>query len=170
MRQGVWLGAMLCMLSACMLSMMHFPAGSLLFFPLFFIGVPTVLIKGLVSVASRNPLYFRFPVLWMSGIVQFIAACLICSLATGAFLISHPGFLKELFHSAMNALIEAGGSLPPELSNKEDFPVPSPMQYVGAMFWSTSFFGSIFSMILALILPHISYFRKAASKMATQQQ
>ena len=47
----------------------------------------------------------------------------------------------------------------------KDLVIPTPMEFVSSMFWATGFFGSLLSLVLALILPHTGFFRRIVVKL-----
>lgn len=165
LRQATLLALPICLLSACVLGCTSFPGLNVLALPVM-IAVPLVLTHGMARVAALGPDYIKVASLWMSGIIQFIGASLICSLLTALFLTLHPGFLSNYFHTAFDIIAEAGGAFPKGIGDPDKIIIPTPMQYVGTMFWATSFLGSITSMICGALLPHISIFKRTAGRYA----
>lgn len=159
-----WLLALaLCLMSASLLWCLDYPLLSFVFI-ITMISVPVIVIRGIAKVASGRIAYLSTAAIWMSGIVQFIAAGLICSLLTDLYLTLHPSFLTTFFHKAITSLYEAQGTLPSQMPTLEHLDVPNPMQYVGSMFWATSFFGSVFSLFAGLLLPRISAFTRYSTR------
>lgn len=168
LQQALFLSLPLLVMNGCFLGCLDIPVLSMLFI-IALVAVPVVFFFCLAKVAASNSLYRRVAPLWMSGIVQFIAAGLICALFTAIFLVSNPGFLNSFFHRAIESVYAANGTLPADMPSMEHLDIPSPMEYVGSMFWATSFFGSITSLIFAAILPHITFFNNLTGRFASKR-
>lgn len=165
-RQGLVYGVVFTAMSACLLGCLSVPALSLLSV-LLGAGAFLYLPASLARVARRHPAYCSFPALWMSGIVQFICGALICSLLTSVFLLYvSPGFLGAYFHEMVRQVneLQAAATLNSQLSTlNSPLPLPSVMDFVSAMFWATSFSGSMLGLVLGAVLPRSPLFRRMAN-------
>lgn len=172
MEQAIPLGLLLTLMTGALLFCQQVPALSILLLvsPVF---VVWLLVRGLAKVASQHTVYCTFAPLWMSGIVQFICASLISALITGVFLSLSHGFLNDFFMNAFDTMQQGGkGSVQVmEGVSRTKFQslVPSVMQFVFAIFWTSTFFGSILSLICGLALPMSGWFRRLCNKMSEKR-
>lgn len=155
--QGPWMGLWLLAASAALFATPSWPDASVIAL-LLTAATPAVLLALLRRIRRREPAYSGFWAQWTAGIYIFIFGGLICALGNAAWLIAgDPGFLSD--YSALmlrNASALAQGD--PELQTQISLMtealqrqgLPSPMQYVMSMLWSTAFFGSILALAAAL--------------------
>lgn len=166
--QGLMLGVWLSGISACVLAGIRVPLLSFAVLPML-LGLPVIQTRFFASVVGINIGYARFSVLWMVGIIQFLGASLLCALLTAAYMIIvEPGFLNNYFSEALQIMRQSGmGNTPNADMLKEAIEmrmIPTPTQYVSMMFWLTSLFGSIMSMVMAGVLPRTSFFMNMVHK------
>lgn len=161
-RQGTRFGILFTCMSACLLYSPRIGALSLL---LVILGSLAMLYLpfALAKVARVNQAYSGFAALWMSGIVMYICGALICSLLTLIFLLFlEPGYLDGYVRNLIEQIMAQPNAPKPDL---KDLVIPTPMEFVSSMFWATGFFGSLLSLVLALILPHTGFFRRIVVKL-----
>lgn len=113
-----------------------------------------ILRKGYRESAGRS----TFSAIWLHGILIFLCGSLILALVIYVYL----RYVNPTFMSAMlNSLIDVYGDMDsPQASQltemlmtiKKQNLLPSPIQYAFTMIWTCGFFGSILSMVLALIV------------------
>jgi hypothetical protein len=166
--QGLLLGLWLTAISACTLAGIRVPVLNFAVMPML-IAMVFIQSHFFAYIVSVNTGYARFSVLWMAGIIQFLGASLLCSLLTAAYMIIvEPGFLNNYFSEALHLMEQSDMAGTPEYNTLKDaidmHIIPSATQYVSMMFWLTSLFGSIMSMILASILPRTKFFFALAQK------
>ncbi len=154
---GLWMGLYLFLMSACLLGSIHIQTLILLLFPLA-LGTPVVLYLLLNKVWRLEPGLRTLSAMWLTGIWTFIFGSLICAiLSAGWILIFDPGFVDEYVLQNIKAMEQSpvAGNYTAELaqlnSMVEQGALPSPMQFIFTMIWSTSFAGSILSLLVALI-------------------
>ncbi len=102
--------------------------------------------------------FSTFSAIWLHGILTFLCGSLILALVIYVYLrFLDPTFMSDL----LNTLIESYGSMDnPQAAQltemlttiKQQHLLPSPIQYAFTMIWTCGFFGSLLSMILALIV------------------
>lgn len=155
---GRWLGLYLTAAAFCFLLGNRFPQLPLLSVPLL-LGVPFVMLLLMKPVVKETPQYLRFSPLWLFGIYTFIFASLICALFMALYLMFiEPHFITTSLANAAASIRAAGleSQFAEQLSVIDMAlsrgAVPSPMQLVAAMAWTTCFGGSVLSMALAWIV------------------
>lgn len=160
-RQGIVFGILFSLMSACLLAAAFVPGMNLLFI-LLAMATLFYLPASLSAIVAPQSSYCTFPALWMSCIIQFTCGALICALLTAAFLvIISPGFLSHY----VKTLLEQFNAMQPESTlDTSTIVTPSPMQFVGSLFWATSFFGSMTGLIMGMILPRSSFFKRLISR------
>ena len=156
---GVYVGIVLSLCALCLFCSMEYPVLSLLIFPLLLVLI--ILLTWLLArMARENPAFRLTSPLWMCGIVTFICGSLITALFSAVYMIYvSPGFIERYFMFTLEILSQSTdtavkGEYDRLLSMGSA--LPSSMEFVSTMFWTTSFFGSILSLVLALILPRTS--------------
>lgn len=160
MQQGVGYGILYTVMSACLLWSMKVPELSVLFLLLGAGGFMYMPVS-LAWVTSYNRAYRRMAPIWMSGIVQTLCGALICSLLTALYLIFvADGFLSEYVHEMIRRLTEINSK-----ADTSQLMVPTVMQFIGSMFWATSFSGSVISLLLGIILPRIAMFDRLTERL-----
>lgn len=102
--------------------------------------------------------FSTFSAIWLHGILTFLCGSLILALVIYVYLrLLNPAFMIDL----LDTLIEAYGSMDnPQAAQltemlttiKQEHLLPTPIQYAFTMIWTCGFFGSILSMIIALIV------------------
>ena len=154
---GGYLGLYLTAISATLLLANRIPALPLLSLPLA-IGLPFFAAWLMNSIANAEPRYRRVSALWVAGIYSFIFGTLICALLSGCYLLFvEPDFLYTYFRNTIDTISQAGISSPmadiDSMRQALDARIlPSPMQFVASMGWSSCFFGAMLSLPLAMIL------------------
>ncbi len=152
---GLWMGLYLMLISACFLLSMRLTGLAMFAFPLM-IGVPVVLYFMLRRIYKESPINRTLSALWMSGIMTFICGSLICGILTaGWLLIFQPNFFYEYVAGAIRLLQEGSGAsqyatqigLMQEMIDKKL--LPTPMEFVVSMIWTTAFLGSLTSLVVA---------------------
>lgn len=111
---------------------------------------------------SRYPFLCSFTPLWTVGVLAFIGGALICSLFSAVMVIwVKPGFIQDYVAYCIESLSKGemtpiSGLDPASLTNAVKYKlIPSGLEFVESMFWSASFFGSMYSMLVAAIMPGI---------------
>lgn len=99
-----------------------------------------------------------FSAIWLHGILIFLCGSLIMAMVIYIYLrFIDPAFLRD----TLSSLIEAYGSIEDASARqltdilttiRDQNLLPTPIQYAFTMIWTCGFFGSILSMILALIV------------------
>ena len=156
-RLGIGYGILFTLMSCCLLwcikiqtlgmLLMILPALSLISIP-----------RNMAVVASRHPSYVSLPALWISGIAMHICGAMICALATAVYLIFiAPDFLNTYVRDLLSVLKSNSNITITETGN---IVTPTPMQFVGSMFWLTSFCGSVASFLIAAIMPRSPFFQR----------
>lgn len=162
-RQGIIYGILFTAMSACLLGTVYVPALSMVMIAIAAVAMAYLPVS-MAKVASLDPSYCSMPAIWMSSIVQFTGGALICALLTSAFLIIfRPGFLGEYMNTAIDQLAHMQQPQDDFNSLKEQLNVagiPSPAQFVGSMFWATSFIGSMTGLMLGIFMPRSASFRR----------
>lgn len=155
---GRYMGLYLIALSACLIASPRVPA-MLLLMSVLLAFMPVLLFILLRRMYREAPHNRTFSAVWTAGIMTTLCGTLICALVTAAWLIYvQPDFFSEYLHSVINTVRESGQSLEYKqqmemMQNMLDSGVmPSPMQFVISMVWSTVFLGSIISMVCAWAL------------------
>ncbi len=102
--------------------------------------------------------YSTFSAIWLHGILIFLCGSLILALVIYVYLrLVNPTFMSDI----LNSLIEVYGSMDnPQAEQltemlttiKKQNLLPTPIQYAFTMIWTCGFFGSLLSMVLALIV------------------
>lgn len=153
---GVWVGVLLCLCACSLFASISRPEVSLLIFPLM-LGFAPLEVWLMRKVALRNPAFRSLSPLWLYGIVTFISGALIAALFSAVYMIYiSPGFINRYFEFSLDILsqsTDAGMKAQYEAMKDAGGTLPSTMEFVSSMFWSVAFCGSLFSLILAAILP-----------------
>lgn len=155
---GLPMGIYLSVLSLCVLASLRLDFLPMLILPLL-IGVPVILFFMMRRTAADNPSLRRLSPLWLMGIYTFIFGSLICALVSNLYIMMvEPDFVARYLEQTiinMESLSDAGEfdaqiSMMREALAKNT--LPGSMQFVSTMAWSTCFFGSILSLLIAAIL------------------
>ena len=155
---GRYMGLYFIAMSACLIASPRVPA-LLLLMSVLLAGVPVMLYLMLRRMYREAPHNRTFSAIWTAGIMITLCGSLICALVTAAWLIYvQPDFFAEYLRTAIATVQQSGQSA--EYQEQmimmqralESGTVPSPMQLVLSMVWSTVFFGSILSMVCAWAL------------------
>lgn len=153
LKMGIYLSAMFVLqcIGASNLTLMAFGTIMMLCIP---VVAYILLRKGYRDSGGRS----TFSAVWLHGILIFLCGSLIMAMVIYIYLrYIDPAFLRN----TLSGLIEAYGSIEDEgarqltdiLTTIQDQNLlPSPIQYAFTMIWTCGFFGSILSMILALIV------------------
>lgn len=157
---GLWIGGVYTLSAVSFFLSLSVPFTSLLVFPLLFAVIP-VAVWRLIRIGRISSLHARTASLWMAGIVMFICGALIACLVSAIWMLYiHPGFLSQYMDYTMQLIRQSDMQMPQESIRQLEMMAstfPSPMKIVDAIFWSSSFIGSIISLVLALILPRTKY-------------
>ena len=155
---GLPIGLLLTAMSACMLMGLRYEALTSLVIPLA-IFFPVALWFVLRRIAKKEPDYMKVSALWLGGIYTVIFGTIICMLFSAVYIFYvEPGFVYEYVTSAIESLegspmreqYAATTALMREAIDARI--LPSGIEFVTTMGWSTCFFGSILSLILATII------------------
>lgn len=152
------IGILLTAMSACMLMGLRYPALTSLILPLAII-FPVILWALLRQVARKEPDYLKVSALWLGGIYTIIFGTIICMLFSATYIFYvEPGFVYEYVTAAI-ASIESSPLrdeyAPTTALMREAIDariLPSGMEFVTTMGWTTCFFGSVLSLIIATII------------------
>ena len=151
---GIYLTAM----SACMLMSIRYELLSSLLLPLV-ICFPPFLWFALRHISRREPQYRKVSALWLGGIYTIIFGTIICMLFSSCYIFYvEPGFVYEYAMAAIDAMESAPmkeqyGTTALLLREAIDARIlPSGIEFVTTMGWSTCFFGSILSLVIAAII------------------
>lgn len=154
---GLWMGLYLFLMSAALIGSVSFQPLILLIFPLA-AGTPVVLYFLLRKVWKQDPRLHTLSAMWLAGIWTFIFGSLICGILTAAWLLLfEPDFVNTYISQSIQAIESTpmASQYTVEIqrmrSLQEAGAVPSPMQFIFTMIWTTAFFGSIVSLLIALI-------------------
>lgn len=160
---GLYLTAM----SACILLSMRLPLLPMLLIPLM-AGTPVLLWFLLRPLARRDAGNVSLFPLWLAGIYIFIFGTLVCGLLSALYLLfADPTFISTYVRTSVEA-VEASPALAeamaPQLEAMHEALsrniIPSPMQYTTMMMWSTAFFGSILSLVVAAAMTFTGRLRR----------
>lgn len=155
---GVPMGLYLTAISMCLLASIRIPQLPLLMLPLL-AGVPVVLYRILRRIRNEQPAYRRVATLWLIGIYIFIFGTLICTLISSLYVvILQPHFVYDYVSQAL-AVYDSTPQLASLAGNADMMReamarhmLPSGLQFVASLGWSTCFFGSLLSFAVACIL------------------
>jgi hypothetical protein len=157
-RNGIVLGIWLSAMALCFMLSLRLPQLSFMLL-LLTVGIPFVVGAIMWQVCKREPHYCRFTPLWLMGIYTFIFGSLIAAAVSAAWLLLvDPSFLYSYISNALALFKSApAGTVPAaELTMLqqaiENKAIPSPMQFVFTMIWTTSFLGSLLSMAIAAVM------------------
>ncbi len=153
LKMGVYLSVMFLLQSIGMTNPMLMIFGALML-----ICIPVVTYAILRKGYRESGGFSTFSAIWLHGILTFLCGSLILALVIYVYLkYLNPTFLIDL----LDSLIEAYSSMNNPQANqltemlttiKQQHLLPSPIQYAFTMIWTCGFFGSILSMVLALIV------------------
>lgn len=158
---GIWMGIYLTLISVCFLMSVRLPILSMLIFPLL-LGVPAVLYVLLRKVVKSEPGYCRVPAMWVCGIWIFVFGSLICGLISALWIILFdPDFIQQYFRNSIAMMEQTNlkSAYASEIAQLKQAlrsgTLPSPMEFVFTMIWSTSFFGSLLSLVVGWLICRI---------------
>lgn len=150
---GVWMGLAFCLLAVCFFASVKVPDLSVLLFVLVLLIIPLEIFL-MRRFALRSPSFRSVSALWMFGIVTFICGSLIAALFSAVYMIYiEPGFIHHYFDHTLDLLKQTGNTDQYETLQTFRNVLPGPMDFVETMFWTSTFFGSVLSLLLALLLP-----------------
>lgn len=157
-RLGLRMGAWLCVMSACLLLSVKLPALILITVPMLLL-IPFFLYRMMRGVWNVEPLHRTVSAQWLLGILIFAGGSLICALFTGVEMLTlQPHFFEEYMRHILTTLQAAGmasayGEQMDILRRMLEHHIyPTPMQFAISMLWTTTFFGSLLSLFLAIVL------------------
>ncbi len=158
-RAGLPIGLILTFMSACMLFSIHYPS-----LPLALVGViliPICLVSYMRRIATRLPIYNKFVPLWLFAMYSIIFGTLICTLLSALYVtFFEPDFINVYIDTTMAQLNDnlTGELLQAHQHNidlinmaRERHLLPSALEFISSLAWSTAFFGTLLSIPLALI-------------------
>jgi hypothetical protein len=155
---GLPAGLYLTVMSACVLLSLRVEFLPTLILPLL-IGFPFLLGYGMRRMARTEPSYMKFSALWLFGIYTVIFGTLICSFFSGVYLLFvDPGFVHAYVERAIADVEASPVSSQYEATTAimrdalDSHILPNGMQFVATMGWFTCFFGSVLSMVLAMVV------------------
>lgn len=171
---GLSFGLLLTLASGCFIMMQRLPSLSVIISVILIVCIPVYLYRGMIRLCRKNEIFSRFVTLWVFGIYSFIFATLICALITAFYLII---FEPTFIYDSMNSAIASLKSIPAadiEYSSQIDIMqkavdrhlLPSPMEFVISMSWTSCFFGSMLSIPLAFLASRNISLGKRDSKSA----
>lgn len=155
---GLPAGLLLTAMSACMLMGLRYPALTSMLLPLAII-FPVLLWFMLRQIAKKEPEYLKVSALWLGGIYTVIFGTLICMLFSALYIFYvEPAFVYEYVTSAIESI--EGSPLKDQYATTTALMreaidariLPSGVEFVTTMGWTTCFFGSILSLIIAAII------------------
>lgn len=156
--QGLYMGLYLTLMSACIVLSTSYPQLPMLLLPLS-LFLPLVLWRLLKPTIAADADNAAISPLWLTGIYIFIFATLICGLLTAGYLnFFHPTFVIDYVQQAINTVENSpmAAAFADQLAVMNDAiarkAVPTFMEFVFSMMWSSAFFGSIISLIVALVM------------------
>ncbi len=155
---GLPVGLYLTAMSACMLMGIRYEMLTALLLPLA-IGFPILMWFILHKIAKSEPTYIKVSALWLGGIYTIIFGTIICMLFSACYIFYvEPGFVYEYAMTAINAMesspmSEQYSTTAMLLREAIDARIlPSGIEFIMTMGWSTCFFGSILSLFLATFI------------------
>lgn len=152
---GLYMGLLLTVISLCFVFSLYRMEMSIAINPLLLI-VPAVLWLMMVRFYIKEPLYRINSALWMFGICIFFFGSLICGGVTLAYLyFVEPTFFSKYF--TMIADFMSNGPLASQYDSQVELlrqavernELPTSVDFVILMMWTTVFMGSVTSMIMA---------------------
>lgn len=155
---GVPVGLYLTLMSACLLLSVKVAAAPLLILPLC-IGFPFVLWFQIKKISREEPSYNKFSSLWLGGIYTVIFGTLICMFFSAIYIVfCEPNFVHLYVTNALDAIEsspmagEYEASVAMMREAMEAHILPTGLQFLMTMAWTTCFVGSILSLFMALIM------------------
>lgn len=170
---GVPIGIYLTMMSACVVFSLYNEYLPLLLLPLI-VGFPFFTGWLMARVGKAEPAYRNISSLWLSGIYMVIFGTLICTLVTALYLrYVDPGFIHAYWVNTIVTLEK--GPMAAEYAEtvrvmKEAIKarmLPSAMEFVSTIAWTTCFLGSVMSLVIACILCRLKFRRVKGSGFPT---
>lgn len=153
------MGLLLSLMSACVLLSVKAPV-----MPLALVGlvvVPLFLVARMRRVGAVYSPYNRFMPLWLFGMYTVIFGTLICTLLSSCYVVLfEPDFINVYIDRTMAELSEGlqgemrqmhAQNMEMVLAARERHLLPSPLEFVSSLGWSTAFFGSLLTMPLAAL-------------------
>lgn len=155
---GIYCGLYLLLMSACLIASVHYSPTILFTFPLA-LGIPIIVYALMIRMSKQEPVYHNFRSLWSMGVFMFLFGAMICGVITGGyFILIEPDFMLKYITNAIETMAQSPVAIEytteiETLRQAVDKGVyPTPMQFVFTMLWSTAFFGSILSAIMAFVV------------------
>lgn len=152
---GLYMGLYLTAISLCFMLSLYSMELSVAVYPLL-IAVPVLLWVMMRRLYAKNAIFRLNSALWMFGICVFFFGSLICGGITVAFMhFVEPQFFSKYATMSMeflqNSPLASQYTQEIELLGQavEKQELPSPIDFVISMMWTTVFFGSLTSMILS---------------------
>lgn len=158
---GLPVGIYLTAMSACMLLGLHYSMLISLLLPLALL-FPIILGFFIHQIAKKEPDYLKVSALWLGGIYTVIFGTIICMLFSACYIFFvEPGFVYEYVISAIESIesspmkeeYAATTALMRDAINARI--LPSGIEFITTMGWTTCFFGSILSLVIAMIIVKI---------------
>lgn len=157
MQAGVWLGLYLTARFACSVAGVYSPFYNVLAM-LLFVGTPVILYYFMAQYHKTHILASGFSLLWMMGVMLFFFASLICAVPEYIFYeYVNPDFITNTIKQSVELVKELGlmenDAMMQELESMSASSMAiTSLQMVISSIWSNVFFGSILSILVALIV------------------
>lgn len=150
---------MLTAMSACMLLSVRMPVMPLALAG--FVIIPVYMVSRMRRIADQYVPYDRFTPLWLYGMYSLIFGTLICTLLSSLYVLwFEPDFINLYIDQTMATLAQGLDGDLKQLHEenlrtialaRERHLLPSPLEFISSLGWSTAFFGSLATIPLALI-------------------
>lgn len=155
---GLPVGLYLTLMSACVLLSIKFPVLPIFILPLS-LGFPVILWMQMRRIIKEEPSYNKFSSLWLGGIYSVIFGTLICMFLSALYIVFvEPNFVNLYVSNALET-VEASVMAPEYESSiammrsaMEAHILPTGLQFLTTMGWTTCFVGSILSLVLSFFM------------------
>lgn len=154
---GLPMGLYLFLMSAALLGSIRFQPLILFIFPLA-LGLPVVLYFLIHRVWKQDPMLHTFGAVWLLGIWIFIFGSLVCAiLSAGWIFLFEPDFVSGYLSMSIDAISNSpmaeqyASQLEQFEALRRSGSLPTPMEFIFTMIWSTAFLGSIISLLIAFV-------------------
>lgn len=157
MEWGAWFGLYLVLRFICSVLGVNSPILNIVAMAMF-IGTPIVLYYILLHYHKQHNCISGFSLLWMTGIMLFFFASLICCIPEYIFYqYINPDYIADAMVQSVNLIADAGVLDNDEVLSQmrqmlEDGNVPTAWQMSMSSFWSNLFFGSLLSAVVASLV------------------
>lgn len=158
---GIQFGLYLSILSFCLLGSVRVPQLPILIIPLV-AGIPFILWRFMKKIWRRENNLHTVSAMWIGGISLFIFGSLVCGLVSATYiLLLEPDFIINYVNQTVstieNSTMAADYAIHTEMMHRgmEKHLLPTSMQFVLSMVWVTSFIGSVFSLLCAIVFTKV---------------